>query len=228
MALPVVLTYSLSSTFGTTAIALAQGPVTGLFQLNGTYGTSSPLGVGVVGVNQQRLTITSLSSDTGIFFHIVGLNQAGFTVSEFLTGGGAGSTVQSNLDYKTVISIQPSASSTQQTLGTTASTVSAGLNTTGSTPWNIVNWHADPVNVAFGTVLQAGAATWSIQYTYDDPNNLPSGVTVPTALNLSAITNATATVDSSLSEPFTAWRLTINAGTGTVRAVGIQAGIGSP
>jgi hypothetical protein len=130
MARPQVVTFNYTSVIGTTSIALAQSPAafTGLFQLNGTFGTSSPFGPGVLGNNQQRVTITSAGSDTGIFFHIIGLNQAGFTVSEFLTGGGAGSTVQSNLDYKTVVSIQPSASSVAQTLGTTASTVSAGTN----------------------------------------------------------------------------------------------------
>src|SRR6476659_5990973 len=129
MARPSVVTFNYTSAFGTTSISLASGAaVTGLFQLNGTFGTSSPFGPGVLGNNQQRVTITSAGSDTGIFFHIVGLNQAGFTVAEFLTGGGAGSTVQSNLDYKTVLSIQPSASSTAQTLATTNSTVSAGTN----------------------------------------------------------------------------------------------------
>lgn len=226
--LPVVVTYNLPGVLGTTSIALAQGPLTSLFQLNGTYGTTAALGPGVLGTNQQRITITSASSDTGIYFHVVGLNQAGFTVAEFLQGGGAGSTVVSNLDYKTIISIQPSASSVAQTLGTTASTVSAGTNGQGSSLWNIVNWHVSPSNIEYGTILQSGAATWTIQYTYDDPNNLPAGVPYPQPFSHPTIVNATTSIDGASNDPLTAWRLYISAGTGTVRAIGIQAGVAGP
>lgn len=230
--LPVVVTYNLSSTAGTTSLSLAASSagISTILQLNGTFGTSSPFGPGVLATTniQQRITVTSGSSDAGIYFHIVGLNAAGFTVAEFLQGGGAGSTVQSNLDYRTIISIQPSGSSTAQTLATTASTVSAGTNGVGSSLWNIQNWHAMPSNISYGCVLQSGAATFSIQYTYDDPNNLPPGVPYPQPFTLSSINAATATIDGFSNEPLTAWRLLISAGTGTVRAIGTQTGIGSP
>lgn len=217
--LPVVIEYAVSATNSTTAIAAAQGPLTN---------TTFVLTTTIVGTNQQRVTVTSGGNDTGIYFHIVGLNQANMTVQEFLAGGNTGSTQQSNLDYKTIISIQPSNSSMVQTIGSTASTVSAGLNGVGSTLWQIVNQHVTPSNIAYGTILQSGAATWSIQYTYDDPNNLASGVTYPQPFNLSAINNATATVDGSSNDPLFAWRLYIAGGTGTVRAIGIQAGIAGP
>jgi hypothetical protein len=136
--------------------------------------------------------------------------------------------VQSNLDYRTVISIQPSASSVAQSLATTASTVSAGTNGVGSSLWNIVNWHVSPSNIEYGCILRSGAATFSIQYTYDDPNNLPPGVAFPQAYNHPTIVNATSTIDGSSNDPMTAWRLLISAGTGTVCAIGIQAGIGGP
>jgi len=232
--LPVVVQYSLPAVLGTTSIALTQAALTGLFQLNGTYGTSAALGSGVLGTAQQRVTVTSEGNDSGIYFHLIGLNQAGFTVSEFLAGGngsGAGTsavTVQSNLDYKTILSIEPSASSIAQTLATTAASVSAGTNGVGSSLWNIVNWHAMPSNISYGCVLQSGAATFSIQYTYDDPNNLPPNVPYPQPFTLSTINNATATIDGYSNEPITGWRLLISAGTGTVRAIGTQGGIGSP
>ena len=229
--LPTVVNYALSSTFGTTAIAKAQGSTSGLIALNGTYGTASPLSSlnsAVISNQQQRITVTSGSSDTGIYFHVVGLNQAGFTISEYFAGAAAGLTVQSNLDYQTVISVQPSASSVAQTLATTANTVSVGINTTGSTPWFIVNTHVSPSNIQYGTVLQTGAATWSIQYTYDDPNNPPAGQSYAQPFNHPTIVNVTASIDGSSNDPLFAWRLLISAGTGTVRAVGIQAGIGGP
>jgi hypothetical protein len=112
--------------------------------------------------------------------------------------------------------------------GTTASTNSAGLNGTGSSLWNIVNWHTTPSNISYGTVLQSGAASWTIQYTYDDPNNLPPGVPYPQPFNHPTIVNATATIDGASNDPITAWRLEITGGTGVVRAVGIQSGLGSP
>jgi hypothetical protein len=230
MALPNVITYSLSTTFGTTSISLASGTttLTAAFQLNGTFGTGSVFGSGVLGPYQQRVTITSGGNDTGIYFHIVGLNQAGFTVSEFLTGGNTGSTVQSNQDYRTVISIQPSASSVAQTLGTTASTVSAGTNGVGSSPWNIMNWHVTPTNIEVSGVIQTGAVNWGAQYTYDDPNNLPAGVAVAQPFNHPTLNNQTTSVDGAINDPVTAVRFIINSGTGTLRGTIIQAGIGSP
>ena len=114
--LPVVTTYNIAASGGTANIAASQASTSGLLTLATT----------VVGANQQRIGITSAGNDSGIYFHIVGLNQAGFTVGEFLAGGlgtGVGASaasVQSNLDYKTIVSIQPSASSSAQSLATTA------------------------------------------------------------------------------------------------------------
>jgi hypothetical protein len=227
--IPVVVNYQLSSTVGTTSLSLASSSagISTILQLNGTFGTSSPFGPGVLATTgiQQRITITSGSSDTGIYYHIVGLNAAGFTVQEYLVGGAAGSTVQSNLDYRTIISIQPSASSVAQSLATTASTVSAGTNGVGSSLWNIVNWHNTPSNISYATVLRSGAATWTIQYTYDDPNKLPVGVAYPQPFSHPTIVNATTSIDGFSNDPLTAWRLYISAGTGLVSATGIQAGI---
>lgn len=220
---PIVVTYSLPAGNATT-IAASQGSTAGAFQLNGTLGTAVG---GVLGAVQQRVTITSGGNDSAIFFHIVGLNQAGFTVSEFLQGAST-ALATSNLDYRTVISITPSASGTSQTLATTASTVSAGTNQTGSSLWNIVNWHTTPSNISYGCQLVTGAATFSIQYTYDDPNNLAAGQAFPQPFNHPTIVNATATIDGASNDPITAWRLEIVGGTGTVRAVGIQSGLASP
>ncbi len=220
---PVVVTYSLPAG-SSTSIAASQGSTSGLLQLNGTLGTAA---LGVLGTVQQRITVTSGGNDSAIYFHIIGLNQAGFTVSEFLAAAST-ALATSNLDYRTIISIQPSASSVAQTLATTASTVSAGTNQTGDSLWNIVNWHTTPSNISYGCVLQSGAATFSIQYTYDDPNNLPSGVAFPQPFNHPVIVNAGSTVDGVSNDPITAWRLQITGGTGTVRAIGIQSGLASP
>lgn len=222
--LPVVVQYNVSSANATNALSALQHSTSGALTLSST----------TIGPNQQRVTVTSQGNDSTIYFHIVGLNQAGFTVTEYLAGGngtgaaGSAVTVQSNLDYQAVISITPSASSVAQVLATTAGTVSAGLNGVGSSLWNIVNWHETPSNISYATILQSGVATWSIQYTYDDPNNLPIGVAYPQAFNHPTIVNASATIDGNSNDPLTAWRLLVTAGTGTVRAIGIQAGISGP
>jgi hypothetical protein len=209
---------------------LVAGNATSL--VNAVAATSSALTLATTllpGIWQRRVLITSQGNDSGIYFHIVGANQAGFPIAEYLAGGANNtSPVQSNLDYLTVVSITPSNSSVAQTNASTAATVSAGVNGVGSCLWNIVNWHVTPVNIQYSCVLATGAATFSIQYTYDDPNNLPSGVTYPQPFNHPTIVNATATIDGSSNDPITAWRLYISAGTGSIRATGIQAGIGGP
>ena len=198
--------------------------------VNANAATSGPLTLAttlVPGVWQRRVLVTSSGNDSAIYFHIVGTNQAGFGAAEYLAGANATS-IQSNLDYLTVTSVTPSNSSVAQTVASTAATVSVGVNGVGSSIWNIVNWYATPSNISYGCVLVSGAATFSIQYTYDDPNNLPAGVAFPQPFNHPTIVNATASIDGASNDPLTGWRLQILAGTGVIRATGIQSGLGSP
>lgn len=226
MSLPNVLTYSVA-TGNATYIVNAAGATTAALALNNTTFPNYPL--------QQRVLITSTGNDTGIYFHIVGLNQAGFTVQEYILGSNA-TYVQSNLDYSKIVSIQPSLTSFYQSNASTANTVSAGISTnglspagTGSTLWNIMNWHATPTNIEVsGVVVGAANVTWTVQYTYDDPNNLPSGVAFPQPFNHPTLVNQTASLDGPINDPVTGVRLLISGGTGTVRFTVIQAGIASP
>jgi hypothetical protein len=130
-----------------------------------------------------------------------------------------------------VISITPS--TLTGSIATTAATVSVGLNAGGSSLWNIVNWNAMPSNISFsGIVVTSLGVNYTIQYTYDDPNNLPSGLPAtaqfPQPFNLSTIANVSTSMDGVSNDPITAWRLLVNSGTGTLRATGIQGGVGSP
>jgi len=198
--------------------------------VNAAAATTSALTLattGVPGIWQRRVLVTSSGNDSAIYFHIVGGNQAGFPASEYLAGANSTS-IQSNLDYLTITSVTPSNSSVAQTVASTAATVSVGVNGVGSSIWNIVNWHNTPSNISYACILASGAATFSIQYTYDDPNNLPAGVPYPQPYNHPTIVNATATIDGSSNEPLTAWRLLLSAGTGSIRAIGTQAGISGP
>jgi hypothetical protein len=222
MSLPNVTTYNLT---GGTATYI----------VNAAAATSAPLALATSLVPsyplQQRVLVTSAGNDSSLFFNIVGLNQAGFTVSEFLQGSN-GTFASSNLDYAKIISIRGSSSSTILVPSATANTVSVGSSTTGgtgSTLWNIMNWHATPTNIEVsGVLVGANGATWTAQYTYDDPNNLPSGVAFPQPFNHPTLLNQTGSLDGPINDPVTAVRLFIAGGTGTIRFTVIQAGIGSP
>ena len=67
-----------------------------------------------------------------------------------------------------------------------------------------------PFNVSVGCIA-TGPVTYSVQYTYDDPN-----VGFVNWFNLPAITTQTATVDGNLSFPVTGLRGNVSTGTGTV------------
>jgi hypothetical protein len=224
MSLPNVTTYSVG-TGNATYIVNAAGATSSPLVLNNTKLPGFPL--------QQRVLVTSAGNDSSLYFRIVGLNQAGFTVSEFLAGSNA-TYAQSNLDYATIISIQGSSSSALLTPSATANTVSVGVSTNGvngvgSTLWNIMNWHATPTNIEVsGVVVGASGVTWTAQYTYDDPNNLPSGVGFPQPFNHPLLNAVATSLDGPINDPVTGVRLTINGGTGTIRFTVIQAGIGSP
>ncbi len=145
--------------------------------------------------------------------------MAGNTIRETLTGTNA-TTSQSNLDFKTVSSITP--------VSATVGTTSAGTNGVGSSLWQIVNWNATPSNLGFGVELRSGAANYTVQYTYDDPNNLLTGLAYPTPFNHSIVAAQTATLDGVFAFPVTAIRLLTNSGTGTLWFRMLQAGLGSP
>src|SRR5271167_2844468 len=100
MSLPNVTTYNLTggnATYIVNAAAATNAPLL----LATTLVPSYPL--------QQRVLVTSVGNDSSLYFNIVGLNQAGFTVSEFLLGSN-GTFVASNLDYAKIISIRGSSS----------------------------------------------------------------------------------------------------------------------
>src|ERR1700732_3622707 len=90
---------------------------------------------------QRRIAFTCAANESANTFTIVGTNQAGNTIMDSVTGPNA-STTQSNLDFKTLVSITP--------LNQTGGTVSIGTNSTGASLWQIVNTHVSPANIQFG------------------------------------------------------------------------------
>jgi len=200
-----------------TAISASQSPGAGLITRVSTT---------VVLDAQRRVLITSGSDDSGITFTVTGTNQPGFPITETIAGGNATS-VFSNLDFKTVTNVTHS--------GSVAGTLTVGTNSIGSSLWQITNYNCDPEAIGFVVELRSGAATFTIEYTFDDPNILPgtgglnaSGLAFPFPRSLATVTNSTATVDAAFTTPILAYRLTTNAGTGTVVFRGLQMGLGSP
>ena len=98
-----------------------------------------------------------------------------------------------------------------------------GPATDGNSPPIPLDINQGPFTVSIATILVTGAATWTVQYTYD---NLSLGA--PSVwFTLGSISGATATTDALLHAPVTAVRLHVTAGTGTVQIVVIQGWAGT-
>lgn len=207
MPLPNVSTYNLAAA-SATALVNASGTVAALAKY--TLVTT-------VLDAQRRVLFTPTGDESTNTFAIVGTNAAGNTITENVAGANA-TTFYSNLDFKTVVSIIPK--------NTTANSMSVGTNGVGSTLWNIVDWGLTPTNIELSVVVASGTANFTAQYTYDDPNNLPTGATYPQPFSHAVVTGTT-TIDGSINDPVRGARLLVNSGTGTLRFTVMQAGIAS-
>ena len=205
-------------------IATSQSPGAGAITLNGAAVTAGVATIDTVSATNsaagRRVLITSGASDTGINFTVTGTNGAGNIISDTFAGGAT--TAQSNLDFVTVTSVTHT--------GSVASTITIGTNGVGSSAWTVMNYQGfSPMNIGAAVELVSGAANYTVEYTFDDPNNLQAGVTTPLAfsdLSPAALIAGSATKDGLFNFPFVAMRLTINSGTGVLRARFVQAGIG--
>jgi hypothetical protein len=222
MANTTVFTKSLSTAASANNIALSQSPGAAALTLNGAAVTGGIATIDTFNATTnsspgRRVLITSGGDDHLINFLITGTNSSGNVVTDTVAGTNAG-TSQSNIDFVTVTKIIGS--------GAIASTVTAGTNGVGSSDWKVWSWMSDsPLNIGYAVELVSGAVNYTVQYTYDDPNNLPAGVSFPLAFN-TILLNQTATADSTLSTPFIATRVLINSGTGVIRIRAVQVGIG--
>jgi hypothetical protein len=162
----------------------------------------------------RRVVIAYTGTDTS--FAIVGTNSTGNIITD--TAVGSSGSAQSNLDFVTVLSITP--------VGGGLTGVTAGTNGLGSSPWVTLNWYGrSPMNVAMAVELVSGSVNFTLQHTYDDPNNPPNGI-YPLPFNDPVLANQSATVDGLISNPIVASRVLINSGTGEIRTRFEQAGVG--
>jgi hypothetical protein len=211
---PVVLTKTLAAA-SVNNIAQSQSLAgAGNFALNGAAVVG---GVAVLDT-QRRVLVTSAGNDSGITFTVFGTNQAGTAIQETVTGASAGA-VPTNQDFLTVTKVSAS--------GATASTVQIGTNTTGSTPWVLVDPQVTPTMVGAAVIVGASPPSFVVEYTYDDFLNLAAGTfanplsgNTPTPLK-----NLNASGDGVFNFTFRGLRLTITAGTTAATMTAIQAGI---
>lgn len=163
--------------------------------------------------NGRRVVVAYTGTDGN--FTVIGTNAGGATVTDVFAGsGGAG---QSNLDFVTVSKITPVNSLTGAT---------AGTNGVGSSPWSTPNWHTTPLNLSFAVEIVSGAVNYTIEHTYDDPNNLLGSATYPLNFQNATVNGVSANAEGVYALPIAAIRVLINSGTGQLRVRYLQAGIG--
>jgi hypothetical protein len=219
MGRPVVLTKALVAAV-VNNLALSQ-PLAGAGNL-----TLNGAAAGVLDT-QRRVLITSAGNDAGLTWTVIGTNDGGAPIRDQFAG--ANGAVASNLDFKTVTQVSAS--------GATASTVTVGTNTVGSTPWQRFDPHLTPPYLDLVCQLLSGAATGQIEWTPDEflagPGAQPSVVNGPATFNPYAILHPqlqglAASANGAIDWTICGWRWTTLTGTGTWKVTGTQAGLASP
>lgn len=176
----------------------------------------------------RQIIITSAGDDSGLTWTIVGLDDAGAGLKDSFAG--ANGIATSNLtNIKTVTSIYGSAA--------TASTVTAGTNTVGSSSWKMFSDTIATPQMDIYMQLVSGSGTATFEYT-PDPFEMPIGVQSATALGPNTpspvalahpdLQTLSASKEGSVNWTIHGWRLTINSGTGVWKCTARQSGLASP
>ena len=183
------------------------------FALNGALVTS---GVAILDA-ARRVAITSDSVDNNKYFTITGTSASGNTQTEVLLGPDT-ATVYTNLDFKTVTSVTVSA--------TVTGNVEVGTNGVASSPWVMFDPYSFP-QIALQCDV-TGSVNYTVQQTLDDPNS-PTNPAAP--YSVVWINNPTAALVGASTDQQGSYaigplfaKVTINSGTGSVRATFIQFG----
>lgn len=102
----------------------------------------------------------------------------------------------------------------------------------GSSPWQITNWHGfPPMQLGFGISVAGLSSRYQIDCTLDDvTGTYPSSATSPTIFSASAIggpvTSSQNQIASISTCPISAWRVTNSSTGGSVTVTVLQVGIG--
>jgi len=209
---PVTVSVGPLTASSTNNIATAQSlGAAGALTLNGSLASG---GVATI-ANPQRIGIKSVGDDSARTWTVTGTNWSGSTISETFKGATAGATVNSALSYATVTSIALD--------GATAGNVTVGTTGLGSSPWvRFDNW-AHPT-LAIQCVV-TGTVNYTFESSFDDPNDLVNAVAPASMVwdsTISPLVGASASAMATVDAAPLWGRISINSGTGSVRAVFIQ------
>lgn len=206
---PIIATVGPLAAASANNIALSQTPGgAGALTLNGS------LVVGGVAILDSPRRILATTADATHTLTVVGLSPTGTQLTEILVLNGT--SVQSTLDYAKVTSITINAAAT--------GAITVGTNGVASTPWMCLDpWAPGATGIQCDVT---GVVNYSVQSTFDDPNNptspvLPSAVTWISSNDPAAVGATTAIQTNFIFAP-TYMRVLLNSGTGSVSATAIQ------
>jgi|SRR5215831_4324718 len=229
MARPVTYTKQLAPAIAN-SVAGSQTPVSGTpLTINGTAASG-----GVATLDTQRQIVVNYGVEAAQrTMTLTGATDTGAQISETLTiPSGASGTVATQQSFRTVTLALPGG-------GGWSAAVTVGTNTTGSTPWVLMDEAISNFNLSLAAIL-TGTATYSIEFAMESPlarvmtestggtfapqPGFPPTPYSPTANpNLSGLT---ATLNpTGWTMPVAAVRTTITSGAGSVRSTFTQAGI---
>lgn len=185
----------------------------GTLTINGALATAGIANL----VSQRRVAIVSGGDDSKRTATLYGTREGGGTINEAvsLTNAGTATTV---LDFLTVGTVSVD--------GKIATTVTVGTNGTGSTPWQMPNFHIAPFNVDIQAQVTS-TVTWNLETTLNDywTAGRSNYDVTPQPVVTTILSGETVAAGSVLDTAVTGWRLTITNGTGTLAAQADQAGI---
>ncbi len=195
----------------------------GNLTINGSLASGGVANLTSANCLARRVSIASAGNDSGITWTITGTDRSGNVQGETITGGNAAA-VSTVKDYATVTTIRGS--------GASASTVTAGTNTSASTEWRVQDMFCGVFNVGVVTAV-SGTVNYNVEYTYDDPNAAlfgsiaPNSNQPPVAIANPSFSGVTTGGQGAFTTPVFAVRATVNSGTGTLTMQLITAGLNS-
>ena len=165
----------------------------------------------------RRVLITTVSDESAKTFTITGTSYNGRVQSETIAGPNA-TTGQSALDYKTVTSVAISAAAT--------GAVTVGTNGVASSRWvRLDSWAFAQVGLQ---VDVSGTINYTVQQTFDDPND-PTSPVSPASVIWANSGDSAVVAKAVDAQSFYAYapafiKITANSGTGSAKLTAIQYG----
>ena len=160
----------------------------------------------------RRIGITSAGNDSGMTFTLTGLDWAGTSISETVTGANVG-VASSVLDYSVLYSIVASAA--------TASTITVGTTSVAASAWvRFDEYTTAPVGAQFEVT---GTVNYTLQMTYRTVDANRAGVVWDSSG--SSVVGATANATIGLATTPLWANVLLNSGSGSVTATFMQYGV---